>query len=98
MNRREMIRALTRGSMPVLMDGTRAFAQTQPRKYELLLKGGRVIDPSQSFNALADVAIAGDLKATLQAWLPKIGGARHDAWIARIEASNAQPKPAKRGE
>ena len=47
--------------MPVLMAGTRARAraQTPARKYELLLKGGRVIDPSQSFNALADVAIAG---------------------------------------
>src|SRR5688572_15214424 len=56
MNRRQMLRVV---SMPVLMAGTRALAQTQTRKYDLLLKGGRVIDPSQSFNALADVAIAG---------------------------------------
>jgi len=54
-----MIRVLSVGSMPVLMAGPRALAQTQGRKYELLLKGGRVIDPSQSFNAPADVAIAG---------------------------------------
>jgi dihydroorotase len=45
--------------MPLVMAGPRAYAQTQARKYELLLKGGRVIDPSQSFNASADVAIAG---------------------------------------
>lgn len=56
MNRRQMIRV---AAMPVLMAGTRAFAQTQAKKYDLLLKGGRVIDPSQSFNALADVAIIG---------------------------------------
>ena len=59
MNRRQMIRVLTVGSMQVLTAGPRALAQTQGRKYELLLKGGRVIDPSQSFNARADVAIAG---------------------------------------
>lgn len=56
MNRRQMIRV---AAMPVLMAGTRAFAQTQAKKYDLLLKGGRVIDPSQSFNAPADVAIIG---------------------------------------
>ncbi|HEX7282956.1 MAG TPA: biosynthetic-type acetolactate synthase large subunit [Vicinamibacterales bacterium] len=44
------------------------------------------IDPSELHkNVRADVAIAGDLKATLRAWLPQIHGARHDAWIARIE-------------
>jgi len=44
------------------------------------------IDPSELHkNVRADVAIAGDLKTVLQAWLPKISGARHDAWIARIE-------------
>ena len=59
MNRRQMISALSMGSLPVLMAGPRALGQTQGRKYELLLKGGRVIDPSQSFNAPADVALAG---------------------------------------
>ena len=53
-----MVRALTLGSVSVL-GGVHAIAQTPTRKYELLLKGGRVVDPSQSFNALADVAIAG---------------------------------------
>jgi acetolactate synthase-1/2/3 large subunit len=44
------------------------------------------IDPSELHkNVRADVAIAGDLKTVLQAWLPSISGARHDAWIARIE-------------
>ena len=44
------------------------------------------IDPSELHkNVRADVAIAGDLKTTLAAWLPKIAGARHDAWISHIE-------------
>ena len=44
------------------------------------------IDPSELHkNVRADVAIAGDLRTVLQAWLPKIAGTRHDAWVARIE-------------
>ena len=44
------------------------------------------IDPSELHkNVRADVAVAGDLKTVLQAWLPRLSGARHDAWIARIE-------------
>ncbi len=44
------------------------------------------IDPSELHkNVRADVAIAGDLRTVLQAWLPSVAGARHDAWIARIE-------------
>jgi len=27
------------------------------RKYELLIKGGRVIDPSQSLNTVTDIAV-----------------------------------------
>jgi acetolactate synthase-1/2/3 large subunit len=44
------------------------------------------IDPSELHkNVRADVAIAGDLKTTLRAWLPQVAGSRHDAWIARID-------------
>jgi acetolactate synthase I/II/III large subunit len=44
------------------------------------------IDPSELHkNVRADVAIAGDLKTVLQAWLPKIAGARHDGWLSTIE-------------
>jgi dihydroorotase len=51
--------------MPVVMTGSRALAQTRARKYELLLKGARVVDPSQSLNTLADVAIAGGTIAAI---------------------------------
>lgn len=59
MRRREMLRIMGVGSLPFLGKWPAAFAQAPDRKYELLLRGGRVIDPSQSFNAVADVAIAG---------------------------------------
>jgi dihydroorotase len=60
MKRREIFRIMGVGLLPHLVGRwPAALAQAPDRKYELLLKGGRVIDPSQSFNALADVAIAG---------------------------------------
>ena len=60
MNRREILRIMGVGfASPPGWQWPAAFAQAPDRKYELLLKGGRVIDPSQSFNAVADVAIAG---------------------------------------
>jgi len=43
------------------------------------------IDPSELHkNVRADVAIAGDLRTVLQAWLPTVKGASHEAWITRI--------------
>jgi dihydroorotase len=38
-----------------------------PAKYDLLIKGGRVIDPSRKINAIQDVAIAGGRIAAVQA-------------------------------
>jgi dihydroorotase len=59
-HRRELLRIVGAGTLPFLArEWPEAFAQAPDRKYELLLKGGRVIDPSQSFNAVADVAITG---------------------------------------
>ncbi|OFW38561.1 MAG: acetolactate synthase, large subunit, biosynthetic type [Acidobacteria bacterium RIFCSPLOWO2_12_FULL_67_14b] len=43
------------------------------------------IDPSELHkNVRADVAIAGDLRAVLQDWLPQVRAARRDAWLTRI--------------
>ena len=58
--RREIVRIIGASALP-LLSGARpgALAQAPVRKYALLLKGGRVIDPSQSLNAIADVALAG---------------------------------------
>jgi acetolactate synthase I/II/III large subunit len=44
------------------------------------------IDPAELHkNVRADVAITGDLKTMLEAWLPRIAGTRHEPWILRIE-------------
>jgi dihydroorotase len=60
MKRREIMRQLGLGALPFLLGKwPAALAQAPDKKYELLLKGGRVVDPSQSFNAAADVGIAG---------------------------------------
>jgi dihydroorotase len=40
-------------------------------KYDLLIKGGRVIDPSQSLSAVRDVAIAGNKVASIAAGIPE---------------------------
>jgi dihydroorotase len=40
-------------------------------KYDLLIKGGRVIDPSQSLSAMRDVAIAGNKIAAIAAAIPE---------------------------
>jgi dihydroorotase len=44
-----------------------AFAQTE---YDLLLKGGRVLDPKNKINAVLDVAIAGGKIAAVEANIP----------------------------
>jgi dihydroorotase len=62
MKRREFLQ-VGLASLPLLANAPSTAlahaAQAQERKYELLLKGGRVIDPSQSMNMSADVAVAG---------------------------------------
>ena len=50
------------------------------------------IDPSELHkNVRADVAIAGDLRTVLRAWLPQVQPARHDAWLARIRSFAGGP-------
>ena len=56
-SRRDVLRIMGVGSLRSSL--TMAHTLPRPAKEELLLKGGRVIDPSQSFNAVADVALAG---------------------------------------
>ena len=58
--RRDVFRVIGAGSLPFLAGPwPDTLAQAPAKKYELLLKGAQVIDPSQSFNAIADVALAG---------------------------------------
>jgi hypothetical protein len=61
-----------------------AAAQTATR-YDLLIKGGRVVDPSQSLSALRDVAISGNKIARVAANIP--------AAEARIQIDAARLSP-----
>ena len=79
MNRREILRIMSAGSLPFLA-GTwpDALAQAPKRQYELLLKGGRVLDPSQSMNMVADVAVTG---GTIAAIAPDIDSREADRTV-----------------
>ena len=54
MTRRNFVRAAA-AAAAMLSNTSKLFAQT----YDLILKGGRVVDPSLRLNAVRDVAILG---------------------------------------
>src|SRR6266568_4973124 len=60
MNRRELLGAAV--SAALIARVPNAFAAT----YDLIIKGGRVIDPSLGINAIGDVAIAGGRIAAVE--------------------------------
>src|SRR5437773_3794220 len=64
LNRRQFFGAAA--SAAVLMRNTKAFT-AEPAKYDLIVKGGRVIDPSLKLDAIRDVAIAGGRIAAVEA-------------------------------
>jgi dihydroorotase len=64
MNRRQFLSTATVGAALVRTPGTLAAT---PAKYDLIVKGGRVIDPSRKLNAIADLAIAGGRIAAVEA-------------------------------
>ncbi len=64
--RREILPLLASLALPA-----KAQTAAPTPKYDLLIKGGRVIDPSQSLSALRDVAIAGNKVAALAAAIPE---------------------------
>ncbi len=55
MNRRQFIRSAAGAAMFARLPNVLAVA---PAKYDLIVKGGRVINPSRKFDAVSDVAIA----------------------------------------
>ncbi len=64
MNRRQFLWATTSAAMFVRMPSVIAAKAT---KYDLIVKGGRVIDPSRKLNAIRDVAIANGRIAAVDA-------------------------------
>ena len=64
MNRRQFVYAAAAGAA-MLARATRGF--TAAENYDLIIKGGRVIDPSRKLDAIRDVAIAGTRIARVEA-------------------------------
>ena len=75
LNRRQFLTTAVAGAA-MLARGPRAFAA----KYELIIKGGRVIDPSVRLDAIRDVAISGERIAAVES---TIAGDAADAIDAR---------------
>ncbi len=75
LTRRSLLRSTLIGSLVcnLLDEATRlrAAPNRPPKPYDLLLKGGRVIDPSQELSAPRDVAIRGHAIARVAADIPE---------------------------
>jgi dihydroorotase len=65
LNRRQFLSAAGAGVAAALARGERAFA-AQASSYDLIIRGGRVIDPSVRLDAVRDVAIAGGRIAAVE--------------------------------
>src|ERR1700746_1595989 len=65
--------ATRRELLPLLCSLT-AASKAETFRYDLIVKGGRVIDPSQSLSAPRDVAIAGNKIARVDANIPAAEG------------------------
>src|SRR3989454_9787311 len=64
LNRRQFLGAASGAA--ALIRSPKAFT-AEPAKYDLIVKGGRVIDPSLKLDAIRDVAIAGGRIAAVEA-------------------------------
>jgi dihydroorotase len=74
-NRRQLIRAGTAGTAALLSCGSHASAAS----YDLIVKGGRVIDPSVGLDAVRDIAIAAGRIAAVEANITADAGSAIDA-------------------
>src|SRR5689334_15223847 len=53
------------------MSSAQIESVAQPRRYDLLIKGGEVVDPSQGLRALRDVAIHNAMVAAVELDIPR---------------------------
>src|SRR5262245_46325654 len=77
MNRRQFLSAAVAGAVTV---ARRPKAFAQPLRYDVLIKGGRVIDPSVRLDAVRDVAISAGRIAAVE---PNIAAAAAETIDAR---------------
>jgi dihydroorotase len=75
MNRREFVWA---AASAALLAGAGPLA-AQRRRYDLVIKGGRVIDPSLRLDAVGDVAISAGRIAAVEPTIDAAGAPTHDA-------------------
>lgn len=75
-NRREFIAALT---VPLV-----TFGRQSGPSYDLVIKGGRVIDPAQGLSAIRDVAISGSSIARIAAEIPATSARQVVAAVGNI--------------
>ena len=73
MNRRDFLNT-SAASVAMLAGSRRAFAAAAGQ-YDLVIKGGRVVDPTMRLNAVRDVAISGGRIAAIEANI-NAGGAQ----------------------
>ena len=78
-NRRQFLSAAVAGAAATFAYAPRSFA-AQASKYDLLIRGGRVIDPSVRLDAVRDVAISGGRIAAVE---PAISAGAADTIDAR---------------
>src|SRR3989442_517198 len=76
MNRRQFVGAATGAAIFVRIPNVLA---ARAAKYDLIVKGGHVIDPSRKLNAIRDVAIADGRIAAVEANIPADAGETIDA-------------------
>src|ERR1700682_4833730 len=65
MNRRQFLSRAGAGGVTTLL-ASRRLAAGQSAHYDLVIRGGRVIDPSIRFDAVADVGISGGRIAAVE--------------------------------
>jgi dihydroorotase len=78
LNRRQFLSAATAAGAATFVRGPRAFA-AQAATYDLIIRGGRVIDPSVRLDAVLDVAIAGGRIAAVEPSISADAGGTLDA-------------------
>src|SRR5260370_21991044 len=67
-NRRQLVYGMTGAAGTLTFArASSACAAAAPARYDLVIKGGRVIDPSMRVSAIRDVAIAGGRIAAVEA-------------------------------
>ena len=67
LNRRQLFRAAAGAAASTMVSRIPNVFAAAPAKYDVIVKGGRVIDPAAKLNAIRDVAIAGGRIAAVKA-------------------------------